>query len=83
MAGGGDDLAGIDDNACIGASIDPTRTGLYTMENVEDMNRLHPGRTSQDVQNALITCNFMRYPSPCSTRQRHPQRRSGPPAALR
>jgi len=65
MDGGDDDLAGIDDNVYIGTpSIDPdARTGLYTMENVKDVKIVSiPGRTSQDVQNALIThCNFMRY----------------------
>ena len=65
MAGGDDDLATIDDGAYIGeAAVDPDdRTGLFTLENIDDISIVAvPGRSSQDVQNAMINhCTLMRY----------------------
>jgi phage tail sheath protein FI len=65
LANGDDDLAGIVDATYIGSpSIDPdARTGLFTLENSNDIKIVAiPGRTSQDVQNALIAhCELMRY----------------------
>ncbi len=63
--GGDDDLPGIDDQTYIGTpSDDPDhRTGLYTLENIDDISIVAvPGRTSQDVQNAIVNhCELMRY----------------------
>ncbi|MFN2283139.1 MAG: phage tail sheath family protein, partial [Anaerolineae bacterium] len=65
LSGGADDLANIDDNTYIGApAADPEdRTGIYTLENIDDISIVAvPGRTAQDVQNALINhCTLMRY----------------------
>ncbi len=65
LSGGDDDLANIDDNTYIGApAADPEdRTGIYTLENIDDISIVAvPGRTAQDVQNALINhCMLMRY----------------------
>jgi hypothetical protein len=65
LAGGDDDLATIDDGAYIGAAaVDPDdRTGIFTLENIDDISIVAvPGRSSQDVQNAIINhCTQMRY----------------------
>lgn len=65
MSGGSDDLANINDNTYIGAPADDPedRTGIYALENIDDISIVAvPGRTSQDVQNALINhCELMRY----------------------
>lgn len=65
LAGGNDDLATIDDDTYIGAPADDPddRTGIFTLENVDDISIVAvPGRTSQDVQNAIINhCTQMRY----------------------
>lgn len=65
MAGGDDKLSAITDTVYIGAtSIDPeSRTGIHAMENIEELGIVAaPGRTSQEVQNALIAhCALMRY----------------------
>jgi phage tail sheath protein FI len=65
LDGGDDDLATIDDDAYIGAPADDPdlRTGIYTLENIDDISIVAvPGRTSQDVQNAIINhCTGMRY----------------------
>jgi phage tail sheath protein FI len=65
LDGGSDDLATIDDDTYIGApAADPEdRTGIYTLENIDDISIVAvPGRTAQDVQNALINhCTRMRY----------------------
>ena len=62
---GDDDLSTIDDDAYIGESADDPddRTGIYTLENIDDVSIVAvPGRTSQDVQNAIINhCTLMRY----------------------
>ena len=66
MLAGGDDAVGdIVDDTYIGTpSLDPTlRTGIYAMQNIEEISVVAvPGRTSQDVQNAVIAhCEQMRY----------------------
>ncbi len=65
LTGGSDDLANIDDDTYIGEPADDPgdRTGIYTLENIDDISIVAvPGRTSQDVQNALINhCTLMRY----------------------
>jgi phage tail sheath protein FI len=65
LAGGDDDLATIDDTTYIGTPAeDPAdRTGIRTFENIDEVSIVAaPGRTSQDVQNALINhCELMRY----------------------
>ena len=62
---GTDDLTNITDAAYIGqGNVDPDlRTGLQALENREDISIIAiPGRTSQDVQNAMIAhCAKMRY----------------------
>jgi hypothetical protein len=65
LGGGNDDLGTIDDSTYIGTPAeDPTdRTGIRTFENIDEVSIVAaPGRTSQDVQNALINhCELMRY----------------------
>jgi hypothetical protein len=65
LAGGSDDLDNITDATYIGqAAVDPMdRTGIFTLENIDDISIVAaPGRTAQDVQNALINhCTLMRY----------------------
>ena len=65
MSGGGDDLAHIDDNTYIGSPADDPedRTGIHSLENIDDISIVAvPGRTSQDVQNAIVNhCTLMRY----------------------
>jgi Bacteriophage tail sheath protein len=65
LSGGDDDLGGIDDSTYIGTPAeDPAdRTGIRTFENIDEVSIVAaPGRTSQDVQNALINhCELMRY----------------------
>lgn len=65
LAGGDDDLAGIEDETYIGTpAVDPEdRTGLQSLENIDEISIVAiPGRTSQDVQNALINhCTRLRY----------------------
>ncbi|MGH8066277.1 MAG: phage tail sheath C-terminal domain-containing protein [Candidatus Entotheonellia bacterium] len=65
MVGGGDSIATLTDTIYIGQD-DPTpenRTGLHTLRNVEEISILAcPGRTSTQMQNALIVqCELMRY----------------------
>jgi phage tail sheath protein FI len=65
LSGGDDDLANIDDDTYIGSpAVDPDdRTGIFSLENIDDISIVAaPGRTGQDVQNALINhCTLMRY----------------------
>jgi phage tail sheath protein FI len=65
LEGGDDDLATIDDNAYIGETADDPddRTGIFTLQNIDDISIVAvPGRTHQDVQNAIIAhCALMRY----------------------
>lgn len=65
LAGGDDAIALLDDTTYIGVdAVDPEdRTGLQTLRNVEDISIVSiPGRTSLEVQSALIThCENMRY----------------------
>ncbi len=65
LTGGTDDLTNITDQTFIGSPADDPedRTGIYTFENEDDISLVAaPGRTSQDVQNTLIThCENMRY----------------------
>jgi uncharacterized protein len=65
LNGGDDDLGSIDDDTYIGqAAADPDdRTGLHALENIDDVSLVAiPGRTSQDVQNAVINhCTQMVY----------------------
>ncbi len=65
LARGDDDLDNINDSSYIGQTApDPAdRTGIATFENIDDISIVAaPGRSSQDVQNALINhCELMRY----------------------
>nr|HMN27370.1 phage tail sheath subtilisin-like domain-containing protein [Caldilineaceae bacterium] len=65
LGGGDDDLTTITDATYIGQpAADPEdRTGIFTLENIDDISIVAaPGRTSQDVQNALINhCTLMRF----------------------
>jgi phage tail sheath protein FI len=65
LGGGDDSIPTINDATYIGQDADdPTqRTGLFTLMNVEDISLIAcPGRTSVDIQGALITqCESMRY----------------------
>ncbi len=65
FTGGGDDAGSISNTTYIGTpSIDPlSRTGLQALRNIEDVSIVSiPGRTSQTLQQALIThCELMRY----------------------
>ena len=65
LQGGNDQVGLIGDNTYIGAdAIDPlARTGLFCLKNIEEISIVAiPGRTSQLVQQELIThCELMRY----------------------
>jgi hypothetical protein len=65
LGGGDDDLDGVDDENYIGEdSDDPEdRTGLFALKNIDSISIVAvPGRTSVDVQNAVIQhCTDMRY----------------------
>ena len=65
LGGGFDDIAGINDATYRGQdNVNPEqRTGLFTLRNIEDISIVAaPGRTSQEMQLALINhCELMRY----------------------
>ena len=65
LQGGDDQIGLVGDPTYIGAdAIDPlARTGLYSLKNIEEISIVAiPGRTSQLVQQELIThCELMRY----------------------
>ncbi|MGZ9233912.1 MAG: phage tail sheath family protein [Anaerolineales bacterium] len=65
LSGGDDSIATLTDSTYVGVD-DPTpesRTGLHSLRNIEEISIVAcPGRTSVQIQNALINqCELMRY----------------------
>jgi hypothetical protein len=77
LAGGNDSMVTLNDAAYIGAdNANPeNRTGLFSLRNIEDVSIVAiPGRTSTQIQNALINhCEIARYRFAVLDAQRPPR----------